>query len=78
MIPLLVQLDIQSTAANYSILFGLGDINETTGVYTAPSSADDVVVRVTDFDDTTSDAVLLIFIAGPFAYSGEKNHLFRK
>ncbi len=50
----------------YSILFGLGDINETTGVYTAPSSADDVVVRVTDFDDTTSDAVLTIFVAGPF------------
>ena len=50
----------------YSILFGLGDIDETTGVYTAPSSADDVVVRATDSDGTTSDAVLTIFVAGPF------------
>ncbi len=50
----------------YSILFGLGDIDETTGVYTAPSSTDDVVVRVTDSVDKTSDAVLTIFIAGSF------------
>lgn len=50
----------------YSILFGLGDIDETTGVYTAPCSTDDVVVRVTDSVDKTSDAVLMIFIAGSF------------
>lgn len=50
----------------YSILFGLGDIDETTGVYTAPSSTDDVVVRVTDSVDITSDAVVMIFVAGSF------------
>jgi hypothetical protein len=40
----------------FTVVSGNGDIDETTGRYTAPSSPGSDIVRVTDNDGATSDA----------------------